>query len=87
MLRKDFLWGAASAATQIEGAAKSDGKSLTVWDVMSDDGGFIFNGHRADDADDSYNRMDEDVALLKELGVNSYRFSVSPASITISSNA
>ncbi len=81
MLRKDFLWGAASAATQIEGAAKSDGKSLTVWDVMSDDGGFIFNGHRADDADDSYNRMDEDVALLKELGVNSYRFSVSWARV------
>ena len=81
MFGKDFFWGVATAAGQIEGAANADGKSPTIWDIMSQDGGFIRNGHLVDDADDSYNRMDEDIALLKELGVKAYRFSLSWARI------
>ena len=77
MNKKDFLWGVATASTQIEGAANQDDKSETVWDVMSQDGDFIANNHKVDDADDSYNRFDEDLELLKKLGVNSYRFSLS----------
>ena len=81
MNKKDFLWGVATASTQIEGAANQDDKSETVWDVMSQDGDFIANNHKVDDADDSYNRFDEDLELLKKLGVNSYRFSLSWARI------
>lgn len=77
MKKDEFVWGVATAATQIEGAAYKDNKSPTVWDIMSEDGSFIRNGHLAKDADDSYNRVDEDIKLLKELGVNAYRFSLS----------
>ncbi len=83
MFNKDFVWGVATAATQIEGAARQDNKSQTIWDVMSEDGGFIRNGHKAEFADDSYNKTDEDIALLKELGVKAYRFSLSWARIII----
>ena len=68
MKKKDFVWGVATAATQIEGAAYQDDKSATVWDVMSEDGGYIANNHKVCNADDSYNRFDEDLKLLKELG-------------------
>lgn len=81
MKKKDFVWGVATAATQIEGAAYQDDKSATVWDVMSEDGGYIANNHKVCNADDSYNRFDEDLKLLKELGVNAYRFSLSWARI------
>ena len=77
MENKKFYWGAATAATQIEGSYLKDGKSLSVWDVMSQDKNFIRNGHTVFDADDSYNRMDEDIELMKKLGINSYRFSIS----------
>ena len=81
MFKKEMFWGVATASTQIEGAAYQDGKSQTIWDVMSEDGGFIANEHKALDADNSYNMVDEDIALLKELGVNAYRFSISWARI------
>ena len=81
MFKKGFVWGVATAATQIEGGAQQDGKELTVWDVMSQDGDFIANGHTAFTASNSYNLGDKDIELLKELGVNAYRFSLSWARI------
>ncbi|MCH5321333.1 MAG: family 1 glycosylhydrolase [Eubacterium sp.] len=71
---KDFLWGAASAAAQVEGAWKEDGKCPSVWDVA---GKHIANGETCHTACDHYHRYKEDVALMKEMGLKSYRFSVS----------
>lgn len=70
---KDFLWGAASAATQIEGAWDEDGKCPSIWDVA---GSRIKNGDTTYIACDHYHRYKEDVALMKELGLKSYRFSI-----------
>lgn len=77
MFKKGFIWGVATAATQIEGAAYQDEKQPSVWDVMSEDGDFIAHGHKAINACNSYNMMDEDIALMKELGIKAYRFSLS----------
>ncbi|MBQ1508291.1 MAG: family 1 glycosylhydrolase [Erysipelotrichaceae bacterium] len=71
--RKDFLWGAATAATQIEGAWDEDGKCPSIWDVSY---GHIKNGDTCHVACDHYHRYKEDVQLLKQIGVKSYRFSV-----------
>ena len=71
---KDFLWGAASAAAQVEGAYLEDGKALSIWDASD---GHIKNGDTCHEACDHYHRYKEDVALMKELGLKSYRFSVS----------
>ncbi len=71
---KDFLWGAASAAAQIEGAWDEDGKCPSIWDVAGD---HIENGQTCHTACDHYHRYKEDVALMKELGLKSYRFSIS----------
>jgi len=70
---KEFLWGAASAATQIEGAWNEDGKCPSIWDVA---GNHIKNGDNTFVACDHYHRYKEDVALMKELGIKSYRFSI-----------
>lgn len=71
---KDFLWGAASSAAQIEGAWNEDGKCPSIWDVA---GKHIKNGETCHTACDHYHRYKEDVALMKKVGMNSYRFSVS----------
>lgn len=71
---KDFLWGAASAAPQIEGAYNEDGKGPSVWDAMIE--GHIAHGDTGRVACDHYHRYKEDVALMKEIGLNAYRFSV-----------
>jgi beta-glucosidase len=71
---KDFLWGAASAAAQVEGAWNEDGKCPSIWDVAGD---HIQDGQDCHTACDHYHRYKEDVALMKELGLKSYRFSVS----------
>ena len=71
---KDFLWGAASAAAQVEGAYLEDGKCLSIWDAAD---GHIKNNETCHEACDHYHRYKEDVALMKELGLKSYRFSVS----------
>ena len=71
---KDFLWGAASASAQVEGAWDEDGKCPSIWDVA---GKRIKNGQDCHTACDHYHRYQEDVALMKELGLKSYRFSVS----------
>ncbi len=70
---KGFLWGAASAATQVEGAYLEDGKCESIWDVA---GNHIKNDETCHQACDHYHRYKEDVALMKEMGLQSYRFSV-----------
>jgi beta-glucosidase len=72
-----FLWGTATAAYQIEGAASEEGRGPSVWDVFSKKPGAVFEGHTGDVACDHYHRYKEDLGLLAELGVKSYRFSVS----------
>ena len=74
---KDFAWGAATAAYQVEGAANEDGKGPSVWDVFTKKKGAVFEGHTGDVACDHYHRYKEDVALMKTLGIKSYRFSIS----------
>ncbi len=71
----DFLWGAASAAPQIEGAWNVDGKAPSIWDVAS--ARKIKRGENTHTACDHYHRYQEDVTLMRELGLKSYRFSVS----------
>src|SRR5215831_7244192 len=72
-----FLWGAATAAYQIEGGADADGKGLSIWDTFSHTPGKVFHGDNGDVACDSFHRYGEDIALLKRLGVGSYRLSLS----------
>ena len=72
-----FLWGAATAAYQIEGAWNEDGKGESVWDRFSHTPGTIEGGHTGDVACDHYHRMPQDVALMKSLGLKGYRFSIS----------
>lgn len=79
--RKDFIWGAATAAYQIEGAAYTDGKGLNIWDTFSHEQGKIYDGHTGDIACDHYHKLDEDLDFMKSLGLQSYRFSVSWARI------
>jgi len=74
---KDFVWGAASAAYQIEGAWNEDGKSDSIWDVFCRKPGAIFRGQTGEVACDHYHRWKEDVALMRELGLKAYRFSIS----------
>jgi beta-glucosidase len=72
----DFAWGAATAAYQIEGAAREDGRSPSIWDSFSRTPGKVHNGDTGDVACDHYHRWREDVALIRTLGLNAYRFSV-----------
>ena len=74
---KDFVWGVATASYQVEGAANEDGRGPSVWDTFSKKKGAVFEGHTGETACDHYHRFKEDVALMKTLGVKSYRFSVS----------
>ena len=72
----DFLWGTATASYQIEGAVNVDGRGPSIWDTFSHRSGEVWNGDTGDIACDHYHRIDEDLDLLKTLGVGSYRFSV-----------
>ena len=74
---KDFYWGAASSSYQIEGAAFRYGKGLSIWDTFCQINGKIKNGESGEVACDHYHRFREDVALMKELGLKAYRFSIS----------
>lgn len=74
---KDFLWGVATSAGQIEGSIQTDGRGLSIWDAFSFIPGNIVNGDTPKVACDSYKKWREDIKLLKELGVNSYRYSIS----------
>jgi beta-glucosidase len=72
-----FLWGAATASYQIEGAADADGKGPSIWDTFSHTPGKVHHGDTGDVACDSYHRYPEDIEMLKRLGVGAYRFSLS----------
>ncbi|MFJ7067643.1 GH1 family beta-glucosidase [Streptomyces sp. NPDC101115] len=72
-----FVWGAATAAYQIEGAGGQDGKGASVWDTFVRRPGAVRDGHTGDVACDHYHRLAEDVALMRRLGLDAYRFSVS----------
>ena len=78
---KDFLWGAASSAYQIEGYSLEDGGGASIWDTFAHTPGKIAYEDNGDIACDSYHRYEEDLELLKELGVKAYRFSTSWARI------
>lgn len=71
-----FLWGAATAAYQIEGAAHDGGRGLSVWDTFSHTEGKVANRHTGDIACDHYHRVEQDVAMMAQLGLQSYRFSI-----------
>jgi beta-glucosidase len=73
---KDFRWGAATAAYQIEGAATEAGRGPSIWDTFARTPGKVFAGHTGDVACDHYHRYPEDVAIMRELGLGTYRFSV-----------
>jgi beta-glucosidase len=72
----DFLFGVATAAYQIEGATKADGRKPSIWDAFSNMPGRVFLRHNGDVACDHYNRMEADLDLIKEMGVEGYRFSI-----------
>ncbi|MEU6992566.1 GH1 family beta-glucosidase [Streptomyces sp. NPDC046465] len=72
-----FLWGAATAAYQIEGAVREDGRTPSIWDTFSHTPGKVLGGDTGDVAVDHYHRWREDVRLMADLGLSAYRFSVS----------
>ena len=72
----DFVWGAATAAYQIEGAHDEDGRGPSIWDTFSHTPGKTLNGDTGDIACDHYHRYPEDIALMRELGLRAYRLSV-----------
>jgi beta-glucosidase len=72
----NFFWGAATAAFQIEGATREDGRGESIWDRFAATPGKILTGETGDLACDSYHHYDEDIALMRELGVNAYRLSI-----------
>ncbi|MBI4940314.1 MAG: family 1 glycosylhydrolase, partial [Actinobacteria bacterium] len=71
-----FLWGAATASYQIEGAATEDGRGPSIWDTFSHTPGLTLDGATGDVACDHYHRVDADVALMAGLGLQGYRFSI-----------
>ncbi|SEP45396.1 Glycosyl hydrolase family 1 [Rhodospirillales bacterium URHD0017] len=75
-LRGDFVWGVSTSSYQIEGAANTDGRGGSIWDVYSKVPGHVMNGDTGDVACDHYHRYAEDIALMREVGVGAYRFSV-----------
>jgi beta-glucosidase len=72
-----FLWGSATAAYQIEGAAFEDGRGRSVWDDFCDKEGAVKQGHTGAVACDHYHRYPEDIAIMRDLGLHAYRFSIS----------
>ncbi len=71
-----FAWGVATAAYQIEGAVREDGRGDSIWDTFCRKPGAIRDGHTGDIAADHYHRWPEDVALMSRLGISAYRFSI-----------
>jgi beta-glucosidase len=73
---ENFLWGVATASYQIEGATREDGRGESTWDRFCATPGKVLNNDNGDVACDHYHRYREDVQLMRELGVNAYRFSI-----------
>lgn len=73
---QQFLWGAATASYQIEGAARAGGRGVSVWDTFSHTEGKVANHHNGDVACDHYHHVERDVAMMADLGLQSYRFSI-----------
>lgn len=71
-----FLWGASTAAYQVEGATSADGRGPSIWDVFADTPGAVYHGDTGDIACDHYRRLETDLDLIAELGLTAYRFSV-----------
>jgi beta-glucosidase len=78
---EDFLFGAATAAYQIEGAAHEDGRTDSIWDAFARVPGAVVDGHDGEVACDHYHRYESDVAMMADLGLQTYRFSTSWARI------
>lgn len=74
---KDFIFGTGTSAYQIEGAPYEDGKTASIWDTYCSIPGNVYKNHTGNVACDHYHRYKEDIMLLRELGVDSYRLSVS----------
>jgi len=74
---RDFLWGAATAAYQVEGAAREDGRGPSIWDQFAATPGKVYQGETGEVASDHYHRYLADVELIKSLGLGAYRFSIS----------
>ena len=72
----DFLWGSATASYQIEGAFDEDGRGPSIWDTFSRTPGKVLDGDTGDVAADHYHRVAEDVAIMQDLGLQAYRFSI-----------
>ncbi len=73
---KNFIWGCAASAYQVEGGWKEDGKGLSIWDTFVHSPGHIANNETGDIAVDHFHRYKEDVSLMKEISLNAYRFSI-----------
>jgi beta-glucosidase len=78
----DFVWGTATASYQIEGAVAEGGRTPSIWDTFSHTPGKVTDGDTGDVADDHYHRVAQDVAIMQDLGVTAYRFSVAWPRIT-----
>ena len=76
LVPRDFVWGVSTSSYQIEGAAAVDGRGPSIWDQYSRIPGHVASNHTGDVACDHYHRYAEDIALMRELGVKAYRFSV-----------
>lgn len=77
MFPKDFTWGAATSAYQIEGSPTADGKGVSIWDICAKQPGIVVNHENGDVACDHYRRFKDDVRIMKEMGLKAYRFSIS----------
>ncbi|MEN0046583.1 MAG: GH1 family beta-glucosidase [Bacteroidota bacterium] len=73
---KDFVWGSATSSYQIEGAWQEGGKGASIWDAFCQIPSKVHNGDTGNIACDHYHRFEEDIALMKEMGVQAYRFSI-----------
>ena len=80
---KEFVWGAATAAYQIEGGAAEGGRTPSIWDSFSHTPGKTANGETGDVASDSYHRFKEDVAIMRSMNLKAYRFSVSWSRVAV----
>ncbi len=76
MFDSKFIFGAATASYQIEGAVSEDGRGVSIWDTFSHTKGKVAHNQNGDEACDHYHRIDSDVELMKQIGIKSYRFSI-----------